>query len=87
MTLRIPAGQYELVSSYGRMLEDLLIVSGVTVERAEGDEIGVSVRRADGAKCERCWHYRESVGANEKLPTVCGPCVEHLGEGWPEMLA
>ena len=34
------------------------------------------------AKCERCWHVREDVGANAEHPTLCGRCVSNLyGEG------
>ena len=85
VTLHIPEKQFEQIAADRALLEDLLIVSGVEVVRAEGDEIGVDVRRADGSKCERCWHYRTSVGEDAALPTVCDRCVEHLKEGWPEM--
>jgi len=30
------------------------------------------------AKCERCWHVREDVGANAEHPTLCGRCVSNL---------
>ena len=29
-------------------------------------------------KCERCWHYREDVGADTAHPTICGRCVSNL---------
>jgi isoleucyl-tRNA synthetase len=76
---------YELLASYRDEIEDLLIVSGVELERGEGDP-SVTVRRADGAKCERCWHYRESVGGDPMFPTVCQPCASHVREGWPELV-
>ena len=60
------------------MLEDLLIVSGVEVVRSDADHIEVDVQRASGTKCERCWHYRESVGSDAQVPTVCAPCAERL---------
>jgi isoleucyl-tRNA synthetase len=33
-------------------------------------------------KCERCWHYRDDVGANPAHPTICGRCDSNLhGDG------
>ena len=42
--------------------------------------LSVSVRRADGAKCERCWNYSTHVGENVVYPTVCERCVKALAE-------
>jgi isoleucyl-tRNA synthetase len=40
----------------------------------------VSVQKADGAKCERCWNYSTHVGENARYPTVCERCSAALGE-------
>jgi isoleucyl-tRNA synthetase len=56
-------------------LPTLFIVSGV--ELGEGP-LEVEVTRAPGQKCERCWIYREDVGADPKHPTICGKCAEAL---------
>ena len=37
---------------------------------------GEKVVRADGQKCERCWHWETDVGTNPEHPTICGRCVE-----------
>jgi len=34
---------------------------------------------ASGSKCERCWMISESVGKNEKHPTLCDRCAEVVG--------
>ena len=34
------------------------------------------VVRADGQKCERCWHWETDIGSNPEHPTICGRCVE-----------
>jgi isoleucyl-tRNA synthetase len=49
---------------------------------AEACEEGVTVRiaRAQGSKCERCWHYEDDIGAHAEHPTVCGRCVAVLDE-------
>jgi isoleucyl-tRNA synthetase len=38
-------------------------------------ELSISVAKADGQKCERCWHWEEDVGANGEHPTLCGRCL------------
>ncbi|HEY1866147.1 MAG TPA: class I tRNA ligase family protein, partial [Candidatus Acidoferrales bacterium] len=40
----------------------------------------IEVRRADGAKCERCWTYSIRVGENSDYPTICERCVAALYE-------
>jgi len=35
-----------------------------------------SVSKADGQKCERCWHWEMDIGKNAEHPTICGRCVE-----------
>jgi isoleucyl-tRNA synthetase len=34
-----------------------------------------SVAKADGTKCERCWHWETDVGSHPEHPTICGRCV------------
>jgi len=40
----------------------------------------ISVVRASGKKCERCWNYSTHVGENKRYPTVCERCTEALAE-------
>jgi isoleucyl-tRNA synthetase len=40
----------------------------------------VSVQRADGKKCERCWNFSTHVGENPRYPTVCDRCSEAIAE-------
>jgi isoleucyl-tRNA synthetase len=69
-------------------LTDWLLVSAVRIGGAapagvlaEAREGGVTVRiaRAEGQKCERCWHYETDIGAHATHPTLCGRCVTVLG--------
>jgi isoleucyl-tRNA synthetase len=39
-------------------------------------ELEVSVSKADGQKCARCWHWETDIGRNAEHPTLCGRCVE-----------
>jgi len=50
----------------------------------ETDVAGLFVvaRASAHAKCTRCWHHREDVGANADHPELCGRCVENVvGDG------
>ena len=52
---------------------------------ASDDEVKglwIGAQRATHEKCVRCWHRRESVGANETHPEICDRCVENVaGKG------
>jgi isoleucyl-tRNA synthetase len=58
-------------------LANLFIVSAVRLEEAEGP-LRVSVERAAGRKCERCWTFSEKVGTLAAHPAVCERCAEVL---------
>jgi len=40
----------------------------------------VSIHKADGVKCERCWNYSTHVGENSRYPTICERCSAALAE-------
>jgi isoleucyl-tRNA synthetase len=68
---------HPLLQQYARELPGLFIVSQVAIE--SGDS-GISIERAAGDKCERCWKYTTDVGSNPKLPTVCAACAGAVEE-------
>jgi isoleucyl-tRNA synthetase len=43
---------------------------------AGGSCITVGVARAAGHKCERCWYYSETVGADATHSDLCGRCAD-----------
>jgi len=71
---------YPLLASLGDDLKFVLIVSKVTL--SAGEHTAISVRASEAQKCERCWHWRDDVGAHAEHPTLCGRCVSNLfGDG------
>jgi isoleucyl-tRNA synthetase len=56
-------------------LRELLNVSQLEVEAGGGPAITVRVTKADGEKCERCWHWETDVGSHPDHPTICARCV------------
>lgn len=39
------------------------------------DGLAITVKRAQGNKCQRCWMYKE-LGSNHQYPTLCPRCIE-----------
>jgi isoleucyl-tRNA synthetase len=76
------------LKQYLVVLPGLFIVSQVDFLTAgAGDyrsevipNLEVTVQRADGVKCERCWNYSTQVGENSRYPTFCERCSEALAE-------
>jgi isoleucyl-tRNA synthetase len=66
------------------ILSELLNVSQLELNSAfpeKGlDALKVVVSKADGQKCERCWHWETDVGSDEQHPTLCGRCVNAVKE-------
>ncbi len=56
-------------------LQELLNVSSMRV-RSDAKGVEVKVEKADGQKCERCWHWETDVGSAPGYPTICGRCAE-----------
>ena len=77
-TLRITAGADDaaLLRSLGEDLKFVTITSAAEV--IDGPELAVQVSPSTSPKCERCWHYRDDVGADPAHPGLCGRCVSNL---------
>lgn len=68
------------------VLPEILIVSSVKITDGDGGDfhgdmsVGVTVRKAGGEKCERCWSYSDTVGSNAEHPTLCARCAKIISE-------
>ncbi len=51
------------------------------------EDVVVRVDKADGQKCERCWHWETTVGQNAQHPTLCARCVAAVSEQAKESAA
>jgi len=69
-----------LLERYERELPSLFIVSQVEVKRVAEGALAVTVERAAGEKCERCWKYTTDTGADARYPTVCARCARAVDE-------
>ena len=75
--------RFVLITSYARVHPaSRQPVDVERVDLGDGLSAGLLVRASTHAKCARCWHRREDVGAHEEHPELCGRCVENVaGEG------
>ena len=74
---------YSLLERHADQLRYLFIVSAVTLTQGSGNGTGgvhIEVKKADGAKCDRCWNYSTHVGEDKTYPTVCERCSAVLKE-------
>jgi isoleucyl-tRNA synthetase len=81
VTLLAAGADYDLLASLGDDLKFVLITSAARVDKADGKTGELSRVEASASgheKCERCWHYREDVGAAPEHPGLCGRCVSNL---------
>ncbi len=65
-------------------LPEIFITSAVEIADGEGEFKGevkglsITVNKADGEKCERCWKFSDTVGQDSEHPTLCAHCAETM---------
>ncbi|WP_336821666.1 class I tRNA ligase family protein, partial [Cedecea sp. VD19] len=93
VTLYADAELAARLNSLSDELRFVLLTSGAAVadyaqasEDAQQSEIlkglKVALRKADGEKCPRCWHYTTDIGQVAEHAEICGRCVSNVaGDG------
>ena len=76
LVLTAPAADHTLLASLGHDLKFVFMTSSIILHT--GDALVVQAAPSSAAKCERCWHWRDDVGADAAHPTICGRCVSNL---------
>jgi isoleucyl-tRNA synthetase len=76
------------LAPYARELPMLFIVSEVELRPAPTDVEAnsearprVTIERAGGVKCERCWRYVPAVSSDPRWAGLCSRCQEALSRG------
>ena len=86
VSITAPEPTYGYLRALGEELRFVLMVSKVSV--SEGDALSIVVDKAEGEKCERCWHYLPDVGSNPAHPCLCARCIDNVeGKGEERLLA
>lgn len=85
VTIHCAASVYNEILSYCNELAAVFIVSEVEAVNDENGEfkgdfegVTMTVEKAHGEKCERCWIYSDTVGKNSEHSTLCSRCAEEI---------
>jgi isoleucyl-tRNA synthetase len=77
VALSVPPNDAAICQELREPMRELLNVSQFEVATGAADKpVAVTVQKADGQKCERCWHWETDIGQHPEHPTICGRCVE-----------
>ena len=74
----------EFLEAAAESLPEIFITSAVEIADGEGEVKGdveglsITISKAEGEKCERCWKFTRSVGTNPAHPTLCKECAETM---------
>lgn len=83
----------DYLQKYAVMLPSAFIVSQVEIQVVEAVAQGlggafaqtqISIKKADGIKCGRCWNFKTDIGNDAQHETLCGQCaaiVKEIGDG------
>jgi isoleucyl-tRNA synthetase len=80
VVLSAPADELSFLRQHASELPTLFIVSEVEL-RAAASDTGprtVTIERAGGVKCERCWRYVPDVSTDPALAGLCDRCQDAL---------
>ncbi len=69
---------FSLFSEIKDTLREVFIVSRVTVHKGN---FAIEVSKAGGAKCPRCWNWRDDIGCDAEYPDICTKCVNAVKGG------
>ena len=78
ISIAIDGDIYDSLARMEDALRFVFITSQAKVEKQSGSGLKFNVVASKHTKCDRCWHYREDVGASAEHPTICGRCVSNL---------
>ena len=90
VTLSADEALYRELQPYADDLRSLFIVSQVELVKAgqvenaftseEVEGLSIQIGTAPGEKCERCWVYDTTVGADSDHPSICSRCSDALAK-------
>ncbi len=84
LTITATDPTYSVLARYQDQLRYLFIVSSVKLARDSGNGTGtvhIEVKKADGAKCERCWNFSTrwvKTRTIRRCASVAAPCSKKL---------
>jgi isoleucyl-tRNA synthetase len=87
VVLAATPAELAFLEPYAKQLPMLFIVSEVELRAAPADVVAhteasprITIERAQGVKCERCWRYVPAVSREPEWAGLCERCQEALAE-------
>lgn len=78
ITLRLDDRFYDLAAANIDLFKEISVVSGFKVEKAAVEKI--TVAKAKGSKCPRCWNWFTEDTSGNKFPEICPRCAQAIKE-------
>ncbi len=75
--LSASGSKLEFLKKAEKELSAAFIVSEIEILENDSD-LEISIEKAEGEKCERCWSISRTVGTDKEHPTLCSRCCENL---------
>jgi isoleucyl-tRNA synthetase len=75
--LTLPAAAYDRFAARADDVREALVVSAITIQPGAREEL--TLARADGEKCARCWKYLP-LGQAANHPALCSACAETVAD-------
>jgi isoleucyl-tRNA synthetase len=79
VVIEAKSDRYQALQRYLEDLPAFFIVSDVELRSLDhlphSPDFRITVEKAAGHKCERCWNYRAAVGSYSDHPTLCDRCI------------
>ncbi|MBA4418423.1 MAG: isoleucine--tRNA ligase [Syntrophus sp. (in: bacteria)] len=74
--ITLPEEDYRLLKEIDDDLKSIFIVS--QIEIIPGETLEITILKAEGEKCERCWQYAVDINKTGTFPNVCKRCEDIL---------
>jgi isoleucyl-tRNA synthetase len=76
-----PAKQIVSFDKWQDVFKEFINISQLSTRHNESySKIFLEAAKADGQKCERCWHWETDIGLNAEHPTICARCTKAVLE-------
>lgn len=73
------SGDYTFFKNYSSSLSTIFGISRVDlVLDASVDSVAMNIQMAEGAKCARCWIFKQDIGAHPAFPDICARCADAM---------
>ncbi len=80
LALRCSSEEQAAIASRQEELRELLNVSQLEIEAAADGVRSLTIEKAQGRKCERCWHWEPTVGVHVDHPGLCDRCIQAVAD-------